>query len=237
MQSFHPARIQYSIVLNPVYNDAHLAIMKYLIPVILLNLSFFSAYGKDSDWALVQDSQGIRIYQQPSSSGHAITRGMMNMDTSIDAVLSVMRDNKACARWLFACRSNQTIHTESDNERLDYTVIDSPFVYSDRDMYVYSTGDYNKVTQTFTIRSSGRENYDKGQPNRVRIKSIQVFWRLKKISLNKISVLYQVSSDPQLVKSSFLDNHVAKSVFITLRNLEIVSQQAPYKYTKLPELQ
>ena len=211
--------------------------MKYIISLLVFSISLFSLHADSTSWTLKRESQGIRIYQQPASPGHAITRGMMEMDSSIDAVLSVMRDNKACPRWLYACRSNKTISSESGSGRLDYTVIDSPLLFADRDMYVYSTSEYDKANQTLTIRNSGRENYDKGQPNRVRIKSIQVFWQLKKISPNKISVLYQVSSNPQLMKSSFLDNHVVASVFQTLHNLEKVSQQAPYSQAKLPEFQ
>ena len=211
---------------------------KYTISLLIFSISFFSLHGESSSWILKRESQGVRIYQQPASPGHAITRGMIEMESSIDAVLSVMRDNKACSRWLYACRSSQTISSEpGGSERLDYTIIDSPLLFADRDMYVYSTSEYDKTNQTLTIRNSGRENYDKGQPNRVRIKSIQVFWQLKKIAPNKISVLYQVSSNPQLMKSSFLDNHVVESVFHTLRNLEKVSQQAPYSQAKIPELQ
>lgn len=211
--------------------------MKYVISLLVFSIPLCSLHADTQKWMLKRESQGIRIYQQPASSGHAITRGMMEMESSIDAVLSVMRDSKACIRWLYACKSNRTISVESPSKRLDYTVIDSPFLYADRDMYVYSTSEYNKNTQTLTIRNSGRENYDTGQPNRVRIKSIQAFWQLKKISPNKISVIYQLSSNPQLMKSSFLDNHVAESVFHTLRNLEKVSQQAPYSLAKLPGLQ
>lgn len=211
--------------------------MKYSIALLVFCMTLFSLHADTPRWVLKRESQGLRIYQQPASVGHAITRGMMEMDSSIDAVFSVMRDSKACSRWLYACQFSQTIRAESASKRLSYAVINSPLFFADRDMYVYSFSEYDRATQTLTIRNSGREHYDQGQPNRVRITSIQAFWQLKKIAPNKISVLHQISSNPQLMKSSLLDSFVAESVFQTLRNLEKLSQQAPYALAKIPELQ
>lgn len=210
--------------------------MKYLIACLFSTIPFFLLDAAPQSWTLQRESQGVRIYQQPTTSGHAITRGMKEMNSSIDAVLSLMRDSSACHRWLDACLLNQTIRTESPSKRLDYAVINSPLFFSDRDMYVYSVTEYDKSTQTLTIKNSGRENYDEGQPNRIRIKSIQAFWQLKKISPTKISVLYQISSNPQILRSSYLDDYVADSVFRTLLNLEKVSKQAPYAHIKVDEL-
>lgn len=211
--------------------------MKYLTACLLFTIPFFLLDAAPQKWTLQRDLQRVQIYQQPSTSGHAITRGIMEMNSSIGAVLSLMRDSKACHRWLDACLLNQTIQSDSPSERLDYAVIDSPLFFSDRDMYVYSITEYDKATQTLTIKNSGRENYDEGQPNRVRIKSIQAFWQLKKISPTKISVLYQISSNPQIIRSTYLDHYVADSVFRTLINLDKVSKQAPYALIKVDELQ
>lgn len=209
--------------------------MKYFFSFVLLNI-ICSPLLADNNWTLKRKSQGISIYQQPSSPGHDITRGMIEMDTSLDAILSLMRDSKACPLWLHSCKSNRTIRTDSPTERLDYTIIKSPLFFADRDMYVYTSSEFDKSTQTLTIRNVGRENYDKGQANLVRVKSIQAFWQLKQISPEKISVLYQVSSNPQLMKTPFLDSHAADSVFYTLRNLKRVSQHPPYKDAKIAEL-
>lgn len=210
--------------------------MKHLIVFLLLNTLSLTLHADTNKWTLKRDVQGVRIYQQPSSPGHDITRGMTEMNTSLDAVLSLMRDSKACPRWLYSCKSNRTIRSDTPAKRLDYTIVKSPLFFADRDMYVYSSSQFDKASKTLTIRNAGRENYDKGQPNLVRVKSIQAFWQLKQIAPGRISVLYQLSSNPQLMKTSFLDSHVVDSVFHTLRNLERVSQQAPYKHAKLPEL-
>lgn len=211
--------------------------MKYYFTLLLLiSFGISPAQADTQNWTLKRDLQGVRIFQQPSSPGHDITRGMTEMDTSMDAILSLMRDGKACKRWLNSCKSNRTVKVDSPTQRLDYTVLDAPFLFKDRDMYIYSVSTFDKATKTLTIRNSGREDYDKGQPNRVRVKSLQAFWQFKQIAPGKISALYQVSSNPQLMKSSFLDNHVIDSVFNTLKNLERISKQAPYKHAKLAEL-
>lgn len=210
--------------------------MKHFISYFLFISLFFSCNVFANSWTLKRESQGVRIYQQPSTFGHATTRGMMEVDSTIDAMLSIMRDNEACPKWLYACLTSHNVFTKSPSERLDYAVIKSPVFFANRDMYIYSISEYDKSTQTVTIKNSGHENYDKGQANRVRIKSIQAFWQFKKISPNKISVLYQISSDPQIIRSSYLDLYIAESVFQTLINLSHTAKQAPYAQAKIDEL-
>jgi len=211
------------------------------MPIAKLFLTFllivsFTSSAQAQEWSLRRDHQGIQIYQQPAKIGHAVTRGIAQMDSSIDSVLSMMRDSNACRKWLHACRFNQLIESKSPSERLDYTVIDSPYLFADRDMYVYSKSTYNARTKTLIIRVSGRENYDQGKANRVRIKSIKAFWQIKQIRAGSVSVLYQISSDPQQAPGKFLDEYMANSVLITLRNIRAISAKAPYEDVRLPEL-
>jgi hypothetical protein len=84
---------------------------------------------------------------------------------------------------------------------------------------------------------SGREAYDKGQPGRVRVKDLQGYWSMKKTSANKTILTYQMYSNPQLMASGFLNNHLVDSVFHTLKNLAVVSKEAKYKNAKVAELQ
>ena len=125
----------------------------------------------------------------------------------------------------------------SPSTRLDYAVIDSPFLYADRDLYTFTEFSYDRATQTALIRMSGREAHDKGQPGRVRVKDLQGYWSMKKNSTNKTILTYQMYSNPQLMASGFLNNHLVDSVFHTLKNLAVVSKEAKYKNAKVAELQ
>jgi hypothetical protein len=202
---------------------------------LLFALLFFSAvaHANDKPWQLKKQQDGISVSQQMTDSGYPITRGLMEVDSPVDALITVIRDNSICPRWLFSCRQSNLVKQMTPSTRLDYAVIDSPFLYADRDLYTFTEFSYDSATQTALIRMSGRETHDKGQPNRVRIKDLQGYWSMKKISASKTALTYQMYSNPQLMASGFLNNHLVDSVFHTLKNLAAVSKEAKYKNAKI----
>jgi len=207
--------------------------MKKFLLFFLLAFSLATSYAEADNWRLQREAGGIKIFQQATQSGHAITRGSVTIDASIDAIVTLMRDHSACYRWLFACKQSRLIEQYTEKTRLDYAVIDSPYLYADRDMYTYTEFTYDRGSQTALIKISGREAHDKGQAGRVRIKDLQGFWRLQKLSAQKTAVLYQVYNNPQLPPSGYLENYLVGSVFQTLKNLAVVSKEGKYRNAQL----
>ena len=210
--------------------------MKYFSLLFLLVFSSTMCQALDDRWHLQRETNGINVSQQGTDSGYVITRGSIEIDASIDAIVSLMRDHPACARWLYSCKNSRLIKQYTDKTRLDYAVIDSPYFYADRDMYTFTKLTYDRKSGTALIRMSGRETHDKGQPGRVRIKDIQGFWQMRKINERKTAILYQVYSNPQLPPSQYLSNYLVDSVFQTLKNLAVVSKEAKYRNAQLTEL-
>ena len=206
--------------------------------ILLFTLLIFSAASQanDNHWQIKKQQNGISVSQQMTASGYPITRGSLEVDSSADAIITVIRDNSICPRWLFSCRQSNLVEQITPTTRLDYAVIDSPFLYADRDLYTFTEFSYDRATQTALIRMSGRETHDKGQPGRVRIKDLQGYWSMKKLSATKTALTYQMYSNPQLMASGFLNNHLVDSVFHTLKNLAAVTKEAKYKNAKVAEL-
>jgi len=211
-------------------------VMKYF-PLILC-LMFFSmpCLASDDNWHLKKAGNAIKVSQQDTDSGYAITRGSVEVGASIDAIVSLMHDHAACYQWLYSCKQSRLIEQYADGSRLDYAVINSPYLYADRDMYTHTKLSYDRATKTATITISGKASYDAGQSGRVRIKDVRGFWRMTRISENKTAILYQVYNNPQLPPSRYLNNYLAQSVFQTLSNLAVVSKQSRYRDAILKEL-
>lgn len=210
--------------------------MKNYALLFMLLLFCAAAQANNNPWQLKKQQNGISVSQQMTDSGYPITRGSLNVDSSADAIITVIRDNSICQRWLFSCRQSKLIQQITPTTRLDYAVIDSPFLYADRDLYTFTEFSYNRATQTAVIKMSGRETHDKGQPGRVRIKDLQGYWSMKKISANRTALTYQMYSNPQLMASGFLNSHLVDSVFHTLKNLAAVAKEAKFKNAKVAEL-
>lgn len=176
-----------------------------------------------ASWTLKRNSNGIKVYQQPTPSGYALTRGELTMPAAMSSIITVMNDRNSCPRWVYACKQGYLVKQYSQTQRLDYTVIDSPLWYEDRDMYIYTHTHLNQDARILTIRLSGRENHDAGLPGRVRIQAIQGFWQLREETRQTTHVLYQIYSNPRLPASIFLDAYMVKSVFQTLSRLSLVA--------------
>lgn len=196
--------------------------MRYLF-LIALCISTPTSYANSTPWELQRDKDNLKIYQKPSGSGYAITRGLVTIETNMHKLLSFMRDRSTCSRWVYACKSGALIKLEDPNNRLDYTVIDSPLWFSDRDFYVQSQTSFDQPSNTITIKLSGREHHAL-IPQRVRIKDLYGYWQLKQKE-NNVFVYYQIHGNPQLLPSPLLDAYMVESVYQTLKNLQTAAKK------------
>ncbi|WMP19432.1 hypothetical protein [Thiothrix lacustris] len=207
-----------------------------LLASIALLAGMTPLHADAEEWVLRRDEAGIRIHQQQTASGYAITRGSIQVDTSLDALVSVMRDRSTCPRWVYACKEGHLTKQYDAKRRLDYTVIDSPLWFADRDTHIESTTDFAPKSGILTIRLTGREDYDNGQQGRVRVKDLQGLWRFQSLEPTKTRVTYQIYSNPQLPASSLLDAYMVDSVFQTLNNLAAIAHEPPYRDAQLPDI-
>ncbi len=207
--------------------------MRYSAYFLLLLLPLSASQAADHNWQLKRNAGGIKIMQQATDTGHVITRGSFKTTSTIDALVTLIRDNSACQRWLYSCRKSKLIKQLDGQKRLDYIVVDSPLLFADRDMYAHSELSYNRATKTALLKISGRENYDKGKKGKVRIKALQGYWKMKQLSDGQVAVDYQIYSNPQMSPSRILSNHLVDSVSHTLRNLAKVSKESKYQSARL----
>ncbi len=177
--------------------------------------------------ALKRDSGGIKIYQNPTPTGYALTRGELTIPASLTSIITVMEDRTTCQRWLYACKQGHLVKQDSRTQRLDYTVIASPLWFADRDMYIYSQTSFDQSKKLLTIRLTGKEDYDQGQPGRIRIRALHGLWQLKEESPTTTQVTYQIHGNPQLPASGFLDAYMVESVFQTLNKLRALAVTVP----------
>lgn len=199
----------------------------YPFPVLLCLLLL--SHTVMAEWQLRRDTPDIRIYQKPTKSQYPLTRGETSVNTSLASLLSLMYDPNTCPHWVFACKHSQLVNQYTIRQRLDYTVIDSPLWYADRDMYIHSTASFDPHTRTFIIRLSGKEHHDNGQPGRVRIRNLYGLWHLQQTAPHKTVIRYQLHGNPQLPASSLLNLYMVESVFQTLSNLRALTGEVRYK--------
>lgn len=199
---------------------------RHLITIMLFLLPL--SHATASEWQLRRDQANVRIYQQATKTGYPLTRGETTVNVSLVSLLSLMHNPATCPQWVYACKQSRLVKQYDARQRLDYTVIDSPLWYADRDMYIHSAASFNPQTKTFTIRLTGKENHDQGQPGRVRIRNLYGLWHLQQTAPDKTIVRYQLHGNPQLPASPLLNIYMVESVFQTLHKLGALVQNPRY---------
>lgn len=208
--------------------------MRWQICLLALLTLAPACYAGENQWVLKRDADDVRIYQQPTASGYPLTRGETVITVAPGVLIAAISDRKNCSRWVYACRQGELVKYYSETQRLDYTVIDSPLWYADRDVYIRSDASLNRQAKTVTIRLSGQENYDKEFPGRVRIRDVYGLWHLRRITPDTTGLTYQIHSNPQLPPSALLSAYIAESTFQTLKKLRQIAHDPAYKKTAIP---
>ena len=187
-----------------------------------------SGYADSSSWVLKKDEAGIQVYQQTTVK--AATKGTLTVDASPDALVAVLRDVASCPRWVYDCNEAREVEVISPSESIIYTVIDSPLMLEDRDMYIHSLTRYQRKTHTVSITLTGREYYAAEEKGRTRLLDLRGAWVFQQISPGKTSVSYQIYSNPQVtLGADVVGGHMVESVFHSLEGLQKVVKEPKYR--------
>ncbi len=200
--------------------------------VCLFLLSVSLGYADGGNWVVKKDQDGIQVQQQQSGSPHETTKGVVEVEATLDALAALLQDISACPRWVHDCTEGRLVETISPAKRLTYTVIHLPFPLQDRDMYINSVIRYQRKAGTVTITLSGRENQDTGQKGRTRVLGLKGSWVFQQTSPGHVRVNYQIYANPQAPLNGPVNDHMAESVFHTLQNLRDVVKDAKYRDAK-----
>nr|CAA6804468.1 MAG: Unknown protein [uncultured Thiotrichaceae bacterium] len=187
-----------------------------LFSLCLTNTTLQAAGG----WREIINESGIVLSQRtlPGRTYQQI-QGQMTISGRIDTLTSILNNPALCSQWLNGCRSSQVVKKLSQAERINYTVIDAPFPLEDRDMYVRSKAGYDSHTKTVTITLQGIHNFAAEQGKRVRVMSLNGFWKFKQLDNEQVKVSYQMHSDPQITPPSVVDSFSPSSLLKTFTRL------------------
>lgn len=188
----------------------------------------------DSPWVLKKDADSIQVQQQ--NGDKAFTKGVMTVDATPEALIAVLRDAPACPRWVFGCKQGELMETVNPAERINYTVLSSPFPLEDRDIYMHSLTRYQRKTNTLSVILTGREKYAPEQQGRTRVLDLRGSWVFQQLDDGKVRVTYQIYSNPQVaLGGSVVSEHMVKSVFGTLQGLRKLVKEPKYRDKRFTE--
>lgn len=189
--------------------------------VLALGLCFTTpSLQADTGWQEVINQSGIKLSQRvlPGKIYKQI-QGEMTIPGNIAQLTGILNDPKLCAQWLNDCRASKVVKQINTAERINYTVVDAPFMLEDRDMYIHSKAQYDSRSETITILLRGVENFATAVTGKVRVKSLNGFWRFHQLDAQNVRVSYQMYSDPQVTPVSAVNASTPKGLLKTFTKL------------------
>lgn len=198
--------------------------------LLVLALCFASAAQAAGEWREVLNTSGIVLSQRtlPGKAYQQI-QGQMTIEGKIDSLVGILNDPSLCVRWLNDCRSSRVVDKISPAERISYTIVDAPFPLEDRDVYVRSKAAYDSQTKAVTITLRSIPDYAATQEKKIRVQSLNGFWRFRQLNDQQVRVSYQMYSDPQITPASLVDSFSPTSLLKTFTNLRKLATSPPYQ--------
>ncbi len=180
-------------------------------------------------WSLVKEKAGIVVEQRPVvGSELKESRGTVVIPATIDALAAVLEDAAACPQWMHDCKEGRSIELISNRERVNYSVIDAPYWFDDRDVYVRSKIRYRADSGVLSIELLGDADYAPVVEGRVRVLDLVASWTFEPAAGGNVKATYQVFNNPQIDRIKSVNKNLVKTVFSTLSNLRELVRQPKY---------
>lgn len=181
-------------------------------------------------WTRVKSQDGIDVFSRPVAGSpiHAV-RGVMRVDSSLTALVALLRDYQARPRWDSLCAESRLQRSISQTEELVYLHDDLPWPVADRDMLMRVQWSQDPVSLAVTMQARAVDGDVPIVPGRIRLTEVVNSWVLTPLGDGTIEVSTQAHLDPAGPLPSWLINRLAvDSPYSALRNIRELATEEQY---------
>jgi len=187
----------------------------------------------DGDWQKdkADEDYNVVVYvRSPSDSPFIEGRAETEVTASLGALVSLIADTDSFPEWIHNVKSAKVLEQISDTERLTYTAQAIPWPVTDRDSVVYSKLAQDPDTKQVTIALEARPDAYPEQSGYVRVPEMRGRWELTPIGDNRVSVAYQILSNPGgRLPTRVANAHAADLPFYSLLGLHKMIEKPEYR--------
>jgi hypothetical protein len=208
-----------------------------------LVLSSFAAFAQPGAWHLEKDDakKDIQVFTReiPGSELKEF-RGVTHIKAPVSAFVALLKDPEQATSWMHNVKKFDVMETRSDLENIVYTVNDTPWPVTNRDVYIRSVFSQDPSTFAVTVTLTGLADYKPKNDNFIRMPALTGAWTFTPQQNGIVEVSYQVHANPGGSLPNWLVNAiVVDTPYNTLNNLQkkvdnVKYLQASYSYIKEP---
>lgn len=162
----------------------------------LLTLSASVAYA-EGGWRVIDEDRGIKVTARDEPGRELPTfRGQGNIKGKVLEVLAVILDAEGATKWAKGADEAKVLRNIDARTHVIYTLTDTPWPVSDRDMIMKRTVQVVKPAQEFHIRLQCAPKEIAEKDGIIRVKTCDTYFHIRSVDDQTTFVDYQVNLDP-----------------------------------------
>lgn len=203
--------------------------MKRYIAAFVLLLSI-TVSAEDHDWDLKRDRDGVQVYTRDvEGSKFKSVKSTMMVETSLGALVALVRDSAACRDWAAHCKKAEDVEVISETELFVYTLNDLPWPVADRDAVTHVAWKQDPNDQSVTMTAivvSSKLPKTKGV---VRLTYGVTSWQFTPVGEKTVEVSSRAHLDPEGATPAWLSNRLLVGApFETMIAMREIAQSTRY---------
>lgn len=207
-------------------------------PIFLLAfflVMFLHASGQSHDWKLKKQTKNLKVYFRKSVDSRIDEIKIeTEMQTSLSAIIALLRDVPAQKEWMYKCIEAKRIRVISDTEGYNYGKIDFPWPMSDRDYIVKGVIKQDSITGIVTSNLIAVPSYMKEVEGVVRIHMMEIDWKFTPLPGGFIKIENHIKSDPGGAMPAWLVNlAIEQGPIQSMDNLREMVKKDKYRNARL----
>jgi hypothetical protein len=165
--------------------------------VCIFCCSLMSLAFSQTDWKLVKDKDGIRVYQRDiKNSNFKGIKVECTLQGSFDKLISLISDVNGYKNWVYNNKAASFLKRVNAHEFYYYTEAYLPWPLDNRDAVMHTIITKDSLNRFLKISSTAVPDYIAQKTGKVRIRRSNISWYVTHPSSNTLHIVYTFETDP-----------------------------------------
>ncbi|HEV3324330.1 MAG TPA: START domain-containing protein [Puia sp.] len=210
--------------------------MKLYLTILSLLPLFAGSLAAQKNWELKKDQDGIRIYSRPGDNKRVDDMKVeMVLPARLSSLAALILDIGNYPNWSFSTEKSYILKKIGPSELYYYTLIQSPWPVSKRDLAVHLHLTQDSVTRILSIHTDEIADLIPEKKGIIRVPVSIERWTVTPLTGDKIKINYELKLDPGASVPAWLINMFAtKGPFETFSHLREQLKKPSYRDATIP---
>ncbi len=187
------------------------------------------------DWELQRDRDGIQVFtRRVEDSKFKAVKSTMRLNTSLSALVALVRDAEACPEWADLCKHAEVVETVNAREMYVYTLNDLPWPVSDRDAVAHVLWQQDATSKVVTMTADAVDGKVPHKNGKIRLQYAATGWIFTPLTDGQIEITSHAHVDPAGAIPAWLTNRLlVDSPYKTMKAMRTLVETGRYDDTDL----